>query len=71
MARVAEDFEGMQTHLNTILEFEPSNKRARQLDRWIIWRDNKDWIYKSTLVLGLLLTGIFLVGFIIRLMREG
>lgn len=64
------DLAAAREALETIFKYEPSNVQARKFQRWILWRENKGWIYHLTLGIGIFLTFIFLVSAMVKMLMN-
>ena len=68
--RNAEQLEKAKPYLDEILRLQPSNVKALQHTRWILWRNNKGMVYYLTLGTGIFFTFIFLVTTMVKILTS-
>ena len=68
--RNTDQLDKAKPYLDEILRLEPSNTKAIQYYRWILWKNNKGMIYYLTLGTGIFFTFIFLVTTMVKILTS-
>lgn len=68
--RSQETLDKAKPYLDEILRLQPSNTKALQFYRWILWKNNKGMIYYLTLGTGIFFTFIFLVTTMVKILTS-
>lgn len=68
--RSQEQLDRAKPYLDEILRLQPSNTKALQFYRWILWKNNKGMIYYLTLGTGIFFTFIFLVTTMVKILTS-
>jgi sugar lactone lactonase YvrE len=69
-AQKAGQLDRAKPYLEEILRLQPSNVKAIQFSRWILWRTNKGMIYYLTLGTGIFFTFMFLVTTMVKILTS-
>lgn len=68
--RQTDQLDRAKPYLEEVLRLEPSNTKALQFQRFILWKNNKGMIYYLTLGTGIFFTFIFLVTTMVKILTS-